>query len=135
MLTELSAGLLDLAVMPVALVQPFVKDGKVRAYGVTSRQRWASLPEVPALAETAALKDVDVESWYGLFAPAGTDSGVVSRLGKELSGVLADADLAHRMSDAGLKPSLRDAAQFAALLRKERESLGAVVAAAKIKVE
>ena len=134
-LTELSAGLLDLAVMPVALVQPFVKDGKVRAYGVTSRQRWASLPEVPALAETAALKDVDVESWYGLFAPAGTDSGVVSRLGKELSGVLADADLAHRMSDAGLKPSLRDAAQFAALLRKERESLGAVVAAAKIKVE
>ena len=39
-LTELSAGLLDLAVMPVALAQPFIRDGKVKAYGVTSRQRW-----------------------------------------------------------------------------------------------
>ena len=134
-LTELSSGLLDLAVMPVSLAQPFIKDGKVKAFGVTSRQRWASLPDVPALAETPALKDVDVDSWYGLFAPAGTDAAIVARLGQELRAVLADADLARRMSDAGLKPALLDAAPFAALLRKERESLGAVVAAAKIKVE
>lgn len=134
-LTELSSGLLDLAVMPVGLAQPFIKDGKVKAYGVTSRQRWASLPDVPALAETPALKDVDVDSWYGLFAPAGTDAAIVSRLAHELGATLADADLARRMADAGLKPALREPAQFAALLRKERESLAAVVAAAKIKVE
>ncbi len=134
-LTELSAGLLDLAVMPVALAQPFIKDGKVKAFGVTSRQRWATLRDVPALAETPALQGVDVESWYGLFAPAGTDAAIVSLLAQELGAVLADAELARRMNEAGLKPSLLAPAPFAALLRKERETLGAVVAAARIKVE
>ena len=42
-LTELSAGLLELAVMPVTLAQPFIRDGKVKAFGVTSKQRWESM--------------------------------------------------------------------------------------------
>lgn len=134
-LTELAAGLTDLAVMPVSLAQPFIKDGKVKAFGVTSQKRWPTLPDVPALAETPALRGLDVDSWYGVFAPAGTDPAVVARLAHELGAALADADLAKKMADAGLKPSLQDPAQFAVTLKKERESLAGVVAAAGIKVE
>jgi hypothetical protein len=46
----------------VALVQAFVRDGKVRGHGVTSRQRWTTLPGVPSLSETTEFKRLDVES-------------------------------------------------------------------------
>lgn len=134
-LTELSGGLLDLAVMPVSLVQPFIKDGKVKAYGVTSKTRWATLPEVPALAETPALKAVDVESWYGLFAPAQTDPALVARLANEVGAALAEPGLQRLMAEAGLKPAAQGPAPFAATLKQERQTLGAVVAKAGIKAE
>lgn len=134
-LTELAAGLIELAVMPVTLAQPFIKDGRVKAFGVTSRDRWPSLPGVPALAETAGLQKVDVDSWYGLFAPAGTDPAIASRLASELREVLRDADLVRRMNDSGLKPSSVELAAFTGLLRAERDELAAAVMAAGIKPE
>lgn len=134
-LTELSAGLIELAVMPVSLAQPFIKDGKVRAYGVTTRQRWPSLPEVPALAETPALKAVDVDAWYGLFAPAGTDGATVQRVVEGLREALKDPGLIEKMNTAGLKPLSVERADFAALLKREREALAAAVKAADIKPE
>lgn len=134
-LTDVAGGLIELAVMPVTLVQPFIKDGKVRALAVTSRQRWVSLPDVPALAETPGLQQFDVDSWYGFFAPAGTDAALVARLAAELRETLKDGDLTRRMSEAGLMPSSVSLDAFAALLRRERESLVAAVAAAQIKPE
>lgn len=134
-LTELASGLIDLAVMPVSLVQPFIKDGKVKAFGVTSKQRWATLPDVPALAETPALKGVDVESWYGLFAPGQTDPALVARLATEVGAALAEPALQRQMAELGLKPAAQGPAPFAAALKAERQALGAVVAKAGIKAE
>jgi len=134
-LTELSSGLLDLAVMPITLAQPFIKDGKVKAFGVTSKQRWPSLPDTPALAEVPAFKDLDVASWYGLFAPAQTDPAIIDRLSRELAAAIADPELRRRMEDAGLKPTSQNAPQFAETLKKEREALAAVISAAGIKTE
>lgn len=64
-LTELAGGQIDLAVLPVALAQPFVQEGKVKALGVTSRQRLATLPQAPSLSETPALRNLEVEAWQG----------------------------------------------------------------------
>lgn len=134
-LTELSAGLIELAVMPISLAQPFIKDGKVKAYGVTTRQRWPSMPDIPALAETAALKSVDVDSWYGLFAPAGTDAAIVQRVADGLREALKDPGLLEKMNTAGLRPLSVERAEFTALLKRERETLAAAVKAAEIKPE
>ncbi len=134
-LTELSTGVLELAVMPVTLAQPFIRDGKVKAFGVTSKGRWESLPNVPALAETPTLANVDVDSWYGLFAPTGTDGAIINRLATEVKAALTDAELVRKMTQAGLKPAHMDPAPFAALLKRERDSLTAAVAAAGIKPE
>jgi tripartite-type tricarboxylate transporter receptor subunit TctC len=134
-LTELTGGLIELAVMPVSLVQPFIKDGKLKALGVTSRQRWPSMPQVPALAETAGLSHVDVDSWYGLLAPAGTPAAVLDRLTVTLRETLKDPALIEKMNQAGLKPLSVERAAFGALLQRERESLSAAVKAAGIKPE
>ena len=134
-LTELSAGLIELAVMPVSLAQPFIKDGKVKALGVTSRGRWPSLPAVPALAETQGLQGVDIDSWYGLLAPAGVPAPLLDRLAAALRETLKDPALIEKMNTAGLKPLSVERAAFGTLLQRERDSLAAAVKAAAIKPE
>lgn len=135
-LTELAGGQLDLAVMPLALVRGFVKDGKVRAYGVLSRQRWdEALPGVPSLSSYEPLKDVDERSWYGVLVPAATDKAIVERLSAELSKVVAEPDVARKLADAGLMPAPLAAAAFGELIRQERQVVSGIVAAAGIKIE
>lgn len=101
----------------------------------TAVSRFVELPNVPALAETPSLAGVDIDSWYGLFAPTGTDAAIIMRLTSQLRDTLTDAELARRMSQAGLQPSYLPPPAFATLLQRERESLIAAVAAAGIKPE
>ncbi|MFD2300278.1 tripartite tricarboxylate transporter substrate-binding protein [Paracidovorax citrulli] len=68
-LTELAGGQIDLAVLPVALARSFIREGKVQAYGVTSRRRVATLPQVPSLSETPEFRSLDIEAWQGLLLP------------------------------------------------------------------
>lgn len=134
-LTELSAGLIELAVMPISLAQPFIKDGRVKALGVTSKNRWPSMPNIPALAETQGLQKLDEDSWYGMLAPAGTPAAVIEKLSSALHETLKDPALIEKMSQAGLKPMSIESAAFSSLLQKERDNLVAAVKAAGIKPE
>ena len=134
-LTDVVGNQIDLAVLPLVLVYQPMKNAKLKAFGVTSRQRWPTAPEIPSLAETAELKDIDLVSWYGLFAPAGTDAAIVERLTREMEAVLEDPDIVKRMGDLALVPAKMTPAQFGAHLRKEREEFAAVVAKGNIKAE
>lgn len=134
-LTDVAGGAIDLAVLPVALVQGMAKDNKVRVYGVTSRQHSENLPGAPSLSQTRELASLDVESWMGLFGPAGLDPAVVTRLSKELEAVLADADVQRQLTQGGMKPMRMSPAEFGAYLARERQALSAVVTAAHIKAE
>ena len=134
-LTELAGNQIDLAVLPISLAQGFIRDGKVRAYGVTSKARWSSIPNVPSLSESPELKDMAIESWFGFLAPAQVEAAVRERLAREVAAIVAEPDTVRKMDDAGLKPMQMSPAQFAAYLAKERQTFGAVIQAAGIKVE
>lgn len=134
-LTDVAGGQVDLAVLPVALVQGMVKEGKVKAYGVTSRARGDSLPGVPSLSETAALQALDVESWLGLLGPAGLDPAIIARLNKEVAAVLADPGVLKQLADGGMKPLVMAPADFGAYLARERKALAAAVTANKIRAD
>ena len=134
-LTELAGNQIDLAVLPVSLAQGFIRDGKVKAFGVTSKARWGSLPGVPSLSEAAELKDMDVESWYGLLAPAQVEVAIRERIAREIAAILAEPEVVKKMEDAGLKPLSMSPAQFGAYLAREKQMLGGVIAAAGIKAE
>jgi tripartite-type tricarboxylate transporter receptor subunit TctC len=121
--------------MPISLAQPFIKDGRVKALGVTSKNRWPSMPNIPALAETQGLQKLDEDSWYGMLAPAGTPAAVIEKLSSALHETLKDPALIEKMSQAGLKPMSIESAAFSSLLQKERDNLVAAVKAAGIKPE
>nr|WP_145548785.1 tripartite tricarboxylate transporter substrate binding protein [Variovorax boronicumulans] len=134
-LTELAGGQIDLAVLPVALAQGMVRDGKVKGYGVTSRQRAATLPDTPSLSETAEFAGLDVLAWQGLLLPAGTDGAIAARLARETAAVLAEPDTQRRLADAGFAPMTMTQTQFADYLAREKKDLAATIAAAHITVD
>ncbi|MBN8748227.1 Tripartite tricarboxylate transporter family receptor [Xylophilus ampelinus] len=134
-LTDVAGGQLDLAVLPLSLAQPFIKDGKVKAFGVTSKQRAAIAPNVPALAETAALKDFEVDSWLGVLAPAGVPAPVAQQLMQAVETTMKDPEVVRRLGEIAVRPVVMTGATFADYLAKERRTVQDVVTKANIKAE
>ena len=134
-LTDVSAGHIDLGILPLTLAQPFIRDGKVKAFGVTSKSRWPTVPDVPALAETPALADFEVDSWLGVLAPAGLDPATGAAVTRALQTVVQDAEVVRKMNEIAVKPLAVSGPAFTAYLQRERQLVRDVVQKAGIKVE
>ena len=85
--------------MPSSL--PLVREGKLRALGVTSSKRSPAAPDIPTIAESG-LPGFDAVSWFALFAPAHTPKPIVDKLQAEVHKILKSPDIAKRLADAGL---------------------------------
>lgn len=133
-MTDLIGGQVQLMFENIATAHPYIRSGKVRALGVTSRTRNASLPDVPTIAE-AGLPGYAAEPWYTVSAPRGVPADVLRKLNADLNTVLKSPDLAARWEALGVTPlggSLDDAARRNAL---ENERWTRVIQAARIQVE
>jgi putative tricarboxylic transport membrane protein len=80
-----------------------IKAGKIKVYGVTTKKRVASLPNVPTMDE-AGLKGFEVSIWHALYGPKGTPKPVIDKLTKALQGALKDATVKQRFADLGTEP-------------------------------
>ena len=101
-LTELLGGRIDVLFEAPTLSLPFIKSGKLRALGVTSRERWKALPDVPVVADTLA--GYEVSSFIGLGAPAGTPDAVIALLNRELRKIVDSPEVARRLIELGGEP-------------------------------
>jgi tripartite-type tricarboxylate transporter receptor subunit TctC len=117
-LTDLLAGQIDMSFINVAGALPHIQSGKVRALAVTTLKRSSVLPDLPTVAET--LPGFEVNSWYGLMAPASTPKAIVDRLYKEVSTILKMPDIVERLKQAGLDPEGTTPAQHTAHIGEER---------------
>lgn len=120
------AGNVDLMVasVPSALAQ--VKAGKLRALAVTSAARSTSLPNVPTVAESG-YKNVDVSTWYGIFAPAKTPANVVEHIAAEVDKVLARPDVVRAIHEQGAEARRLTPQQFSDLVGSEYTQWKAIV--------
>jgi len=106
-----------------------IKSGKVKVYGVTSKKRVASLPEIPTLDELG-LKGFEVGIWHGFYAPKGTPKPVIDRLAAALQEALKDPTVKQRFNDLGTDPIALDKATPAALqahLKAEIDKWGPLI--------
>ena len=118
--------------MPSSL--PLVKDGKLRALGVTSAQRSAAAPDIPTIAEQG-LPGFDAVSWFALFAPAGTPKAIVDKLQVEVKKILVSPEVGRKLAEIGLEVVGSTPEELAAYQRSEITKWAKVVKESGAKVE
>jgi tripartite-type tricarboxylate transporter receptor subunit TctC len=124
---DVLAGRSHALIVPNVGAIPFAKDGRIRLLGVTSPNRSAFLPEVPAVAEE--LPGYVFESWFGLLAPARTPRAVIERINAEVAKLLANPVILERLAAQGVEPRALTPGAFEKLLREDYAAMAKVVKA------
>ncbi|MGO4330182.1 Bug family tripartite tricarboxylate transporter substrate binding protein [Cupriavidus sp. 2TAF22] len=133
-LVDLMGGQVDMSFETMPSVINHIKAGKLRALAVTAEQRSALLPGVPTLAE-AGVPNIQMNAWYGIYAPAGTPPATLQKLGAALATILKDPDTVRRLNDVGAQPGTLDAAQFDAFSRAEYARYGKLISELGVKLD
>jgi len=116
--TDLLGGHSDAAVADLASTAQLIKQGKLRLLAVTSPKRLVGWEQVPALAEL--LPGLELVGWFGLVAPAGTPPAIITRLGREVTALLSDKEVAERILNVGPIVEPGSPEKFGAFLQEER---------------
>lgn len=132
--TDVLGGRVDGGFFAVQSVLPHAKAGKLRLLATTGDRRTPWTPEVPTLQEQGVV-GADVESWIGLFAPAGTPPAIVSRLHEEVAALLATPEVAETLYQGGVQAGVASPNELRDLVKNELERYRRVVAAAGLRAE
>jgi tripartite-type tricarboxylate transporter receptor subunit TctC len=132
LLPDLLAGRVTMSFANVVNALPLVREGKLRAFAVTSLKRSALAPELPTMAESG-YPGFEAVPWFGLMAPAGTPAAIIDRLHRETIKALAAPEARKRLVDLGLDVVGNSPSEFAALIEREIPQWGRVIRQAGIK--
>jgi tripartite-type tricarboxylate transporter receptor subunit TctC len=132
-LTDLLGGQVQAFFAPVPTVLEFVKGGRLKALGVTTRLPFAALPGVPAIART--VPGFDMIQWWGIVAPAATPKSIVTMLNAEIARILASADMKEKLVAMGADPGGNSPQNFDRLIHEEVLKWTEVINTAKVKAE
>jgi tripartite-type tricarboxylate transporter receptor subunit TctC len=102
-LNDLLGGYVQLMFSDLGPALPLITAGKLRALAITSKDRFAALPDVPPLAD-AGVPGYDIAAWQGVIAPAKTSKDILNKLNASFNAVIALDDIKARMRDLGMKP-------------------------------
>ena len=116
--TDLLGGQVDLMFLPIHVALQQVKAGRLRALAVSGESPNPLLPEVQPL-RALGLGQIDVDMWYGLFAPKGTPAPLVQQLNTGLAGIVGDADMKAEFLTQGMVPASSTPAEFRALIERD----------------
>ena len=116
--TAALAGQVDLYTANIGSLQALIDAGKLRAVAVTSKKRWPGLPNVPTM-EEAGVKDVESDTFQGIYVRAGTPQPVVDRLAKELTAILNRPDIKEKYDKIGLPVVAEGPAAFRKRVERE----------------
>ncbi|MEN9314566.1 MAG: hypothetical protein RIS35_959 [Pseudomonadota bacterium] len=128
---DLLGGQVDMHITTPASVVAHIKAGKLKGLAVTSASRLATLPQMPTAAESG-LPGFTLDSWFALYAPAGTPAEIVQQLNTEIGRVLALPEVRRKADEAGTATESMTTAQLGEFTRKELDYWGRVIKGANI---
>lgn len=131
-MSDLLANQVQVVFNPIAQALPLIREGKLRAYGVTTAYRIKALPDVPAIGEV--VKDYDAIGWYGLGAPAKTPPDIIKKLSEAMNAAIAEPKVKERFDTLGVEPMPLTPEGFKKHIAVEAEKWGKVIKAQGIQV-
>lgn len=133
LIADLIGGQVDFAALGVSVSVSHIQSGKMKALGVTSSRRQATLPNVPAVGET--LPGYEAMSWIGIVTPAGAPDAVVAKVEADVLTAMKDPGVLAAVAKQALDIDLLDSAQFARRIENDLRVWKKIVTDAGIKVE
>jgi tripartite-type tricarboxylate transporter receptor subunit TctC len=133
-IADLVGGHVQAMVSALQTVAPHVQSGRLRMLAVMSAKRAEAFPDVPTLKEAGA-PDLEVETWYAMFAPAGTSSAIVARINRDVNELLKEADVRDVLAKQGLDPAGGAPEILGDRVKRELANWTRVVKAAGIKAD
>jgi len=133
-ITDLLAGQIDMAFNNKSVLLQLVKQGRLRAFAVTSAARWPELPEVPTLTE-AGIFPYPIEVWWGIVGPAGLPRAIVARLNGAINEALQSTELRANFANLGIETRGGSPEDFAALLAEDAPRWFDIIRMTGIKLE
>jgi tripartite-type tricarboxylate transporter receptor subunit TctC len=131
-LPDLLSGQVQVTFAPTPSVIGYIKQGQLRALGVTSSGRLDLLPDVPAVAEF--VPGYEAIGWYGFGVPAGTPGEIISMLTKTINAMVVEPAAKEKLAGLGLDPITMSTAEFDKFVREETKKWAKVIKFANIKV-
>jgi tripartite-type tricarboxylate transporter receptor subunit TctC len=128
-MNDLLGGQVDFMCDQTTNTTSHIKAGKIKVYGVTTKKRVASLPDVPTMQE-GGLPGFEIAVWNGLYAPKGTPKAIIETLSKALQEALTDPSLIQRFAELGTEPATKEKATPESLrqqLKSEIEKWGPII--------
>jgi tripartite-type tricarboxylate transporter receptor subunit TctC len=125
-MNDVLGGQVKVSFVGVPNALPNLSSGKLKALAVSTRKRYADLPDVPTL-EEAGVAGYDATVWLGLLAPPGTPREVVEKLNASIAKILSTPEAKKLMASAGVDVATSTPEEFAALMRSELDRWGKVV--------
>jgi len=132
--TAVATGDVQAHFAPIATIMPHVRAGRAKMLAVSSRERFALLPEVPSVAEQG-FTEFDAYGWNGIVAPAGTPRSAIERLNRELNAILGLPEVRSLLDNSHIRPAGGTPEAFAALLAAEAKLWGPVIRASGAKLD
>jgi len=133
-LADLVGGHVDAMISATQTAHPHVQSGRLRALAVMSAERSPAYPDVPTMKE-AGLPDMEVETWYGVFAPTNTPGTAITKINSDINALLKDASIREALEKQGMIPAGGPPQRLGDLVRKELPRWSRVVNAAGIKAD
>ncbi|MDP3166778.1 MAG: tripartite tricarboxylate transporter substrate binding protein [Hydrogenophaga sp.] len=132
--TDMLGGQVDAMFLPIHVALPQVRSGRLVALGIGSEKRHPLLPDVPTLSEAKA-GDVNVDMWYGIFAPKGMPAAQIATLNREINDILRSEDVQKAFAGQGMDPASSTPDAFGRLVAKDADRWAALIKTQGIKAE
>ncbi len=124
--TDVLGGQVDVMFLPIHVALPHIRSGRLTALAIGSNKRHPLLPELPTVAEQQ-LGDVNVDMWFGIFAPKGMPTDMVNMFNREINQLLTGDDVKKAFVSQGMDPRGSTPQEFAQLVRRDAERWAKVV--------
>jgi tripartite-type tricarboxylate transporter receptor subunit TctC len=127
LITDILGGHIDMSLDTAAAYVPLVNDGQISVLAHTYSKRFTALPNVPTVADAAALPGFEATGWYGLLAPAGTSADIIKRLTTTANAYLSTPETQEFYRKIGVEPIGGTPEEFKAFMASETEKIRPIV--------